>query len=272
MLTRPDLQTLHAGLIETACEAGRLALRDYRPGARTVANTNWKDGGSPVTSADLAVDRYLAEALPRLQAFPVHSEERPESWTGDTDAAFVIDPIDGTRDFADGGDAWCIVAGVILKGIPVAGVVHLPARNVTYSAFRGGGAFRNRTPLTHTGAPSSPLCVTGPRPVAEVLARRSGLAFTHAMPVPALAHRVLVPIGGEVDLALARAGGHDWDIVASDCILREAGCALLTLGGDVPAYGLKGTKQPALVAGATALIEKLALGAGGNVSYLTSPT
>ena len=73
----------------------------------------------------------------------------------------------------------------------------------------------------------------------------------------ALAHRVLVPLSGRVDLALANGGGHDWDIVASDCILGEAGAELLTIHGKRPEYRLDGGEHPPLIAGSKVLFEKI---------------
>lgn len=264
----PDLDRLHTALLEIAVKAGRVALRDFRAGRRTTAEVQWKAGNSPVTSADHAVDAFLAETLPGAAGLSLHSEERPASWRDDAGAAtFVIDPIDGTRNFIEGGDAWCIVIGVIAAGRPVAGVVHVPARGETFSAFSGGGAFLNGARLTLPEAvprPSPPR-VAGPKPFVEDLGRRLGVAFVHAPPVPALAHRVLLPLTGRVDLALARAGGHDWDIVASDCILREAGAQLLTVHGHTPDYRLSGESHPPLLAGSPALLQKI------GAALLTDP-
>lgn len=264
--TFPALEALHAGLIRIAEEAGRVALRDFKAGRRTTAEVQWKEGGSPVTSADHAVDAFLAETLPTLAALGFHSEERPESWTGERgQPAFVVDPIDGTRNFIEGGDAWCIVVGVIAEGLPVAGAVHLPARSETYSGFRGGGAFLNGERLAFPASGHVAYLTTGPRPIAERLGRKLGLELPHATAVPALAHRVLVPLRGGADLAVANPGGHDWDIVASDCILTEAGGHLLTLDGARPFYGLTGEPHPPLVAGSRDLLTKI------GVSLLTNP-
>lgn len=264
--TFPALEALHAGLIRIAEEAGRLALRDFKAGRRTTADVQWKEGGSPVTSADHAVDAFLAETLPTLAAIGFHSEERPESWTGERgQPAFVVDPIDGTRNFVEGGDAWCIVIGVIAEGMPIAGAVHLPARGETYSGFAGGGAFLNGKVLKFPEPGAGSCRTTGPRPIAEKLGRKLSLELTPATAVPALAHRVLVPLRGGADLAVANPGGHDWDIVASDCILREAGGHLLTLDGAHPVYGLTGEPHPPLVAGSQDLLTKIGL------SLLTNP-
>jgi myo-inositol-1(or 4)-monophosphatase len=264
--TFPSLEALHAGLIGIAEDAGRVALQDFEAGRRTTAAVHSKAGGSPVTSADHAVDAYLAQTLPGLAALDYHSEERPESWTGARGTpAFVVDPIDGTRNFVEGGDAWCIVIGVIAEGVPLAGVVHLPARGETYSGFRGGGAFLDGKALAFPPALPGSLRITGPRPIAEQLGRTHGLALTTARPVPALAHRVLVPLRDGAELAVANPGGHDWDIVASDCILTEAGGTLLTLEGQRPVYRLDGGGHPPLIAGSRALLAKIGL------SHLTNP-
>lgn len=266
-----DLARLHEGLVRIAREAGAIALRDYRPDQLTHATISWKDGGSPVTTADLAVDAFLAEALPKLAPLPVHSEERSESWDARVRSAFVIDPIDGTRDFADGGKAWCNVIGVLVEGRPVAGVVHVPATGTTYSAYRGGGAFRDGNRLALAGTASPPLAITGPRIALDGFVRQTGLAFRHVAGIPALAHRVLAPLDGRADIALARPGGHDWDIVASDCILREAGARLVTVSGQEPAYRLAGGEQPALIAGSEPLLRSLGLMADVPLSDLTNP-
>ena len=141
----------------------------------------------------------------------------------------------------------------------------MPARSETYSGFRGGGAFLNGKPFGFPASVPAPYRTTGPRPIADRLGRKLGLDLAHASAVPALAHRVLVPLRGGADLAVANPGGHDWDIVASDCILHEAGGNLLTLEGERPVYGLMGEPHPPLVAGSRDLLTKI------GVSLLTNP-
>lgn len=251
-------------MLDIAHKAGEIALRDFRPGFRTRAQVTSKEGGSPVTSADHAVDAYLQSALPAVAPLAYHSEEQPEFWHKQDrarddipHAAFVVDPIDGTRNFVEGGDAWCIVIGVLAKGHPAAGVVYMPARRETFSAFRGGGAFHNGIRLAGQPAATTPLRATGPRPMVEWLGLRLDQPLVQTAPVPALAHRMLKPLTGYADLALANAGGHDWDIVASASILSEAGAALITVEGTPPVYRLDGGGHPRLIAGSQALCKKI---------------
>lgn len=232
-------------------------MAHYRPGRRTSAEIIWKDGGSPVTGADLAVDAFLADTLPRGVPLAYHSEERPESWQGAQAAAYVVDPIDGTRDFMEGGEAWCIVIGVVAAGIPVAGVLAVPARQQVFSAWRGGGAWLNGVPLGTILAPAGPLRATGPRSALDALAGRIGQPLEQAAAVPALAHRLLAPVKGQADLALARGGGHDWDIAAAHAILAECGGSLSRIDGQALSYDLAGGTLPPLMAGQTGLIDKI---------------
>lgn len=261
-----DLPALHAHLLEVVGRASALALASYRPGHRTGAEVFWKDGGSPVTAADLAVDAFLAQALPQGHALAYHSEEQPASWQGAGQPAYVVDPIDGTRNFIEGGDAWCLVVGVVAEGQPVAGAIAVPARNQVFSGYRGGGAWCNGQTLSTVAAPApGPLRATGPRPLFDELARQLETTLVPATPVPALAHRLLAPVKAEAELALARGGGHDWDIAAAHAILRECGGDLARIDGVAIEYRLNGAMLPPMVAGHAGYLEKI------RSSLLTDP-
>ncbi len=253
-----DLPGLHRHILAVLAEAQGIALRQYQPGSRTSAQIHWKDGGSPVTDADLAVDAFLARHLPAGNGLAYHSEEQPESWQGTGRPAFVVDPIDGTRNFMEGGDAWCLVVGVVAGGAPVAGAIAVPARNEVFSAYRGGGAFRNGVALGPIAMPGDGvLRATGPRPQFEPLASLLRRPLQPAAPVPALAHRLLAPIKGDAELALARGGGHDWDIAAAHAILQACGGELARIDGVALEYRLNGGMLPPMVAGHAAMIEKI---------------
>jgi myo-inositol-1(or 4)-monophosphatase len=261
----PFLPALAAQLEAIALEAGARAMQDFQANAETTAEIIWKSDNSPVTSADLALDRLIGERVAELNLAghdvpPVrfHSEERPATWTGERNGlAVVLDPIDGTRAFMKGRDDWCISLGLTFDGMPVAGILHVPARGEMFSAHLGGGARRDGTPLRAGHLPVARLSVSGPRGAVEAFAAETGTAFEQAPNVAALAHRLVRPLTGDFDLALSRPGGRDWDLVAADCILREAGAALVTDAGEEPRYQLKGGFHPGLRSGSLALLQSL---------------
>ncbi|PPD16371.1 MAG: hypothetical protein CTY25_02995 [Methylobacterium sp.] len=257
-----DLARLESRLEELVRRAGLRAMADYRAGQRTSARVEWK-GNSPVTSADFAVDQLVADDLARwaregFAKLHYHSEERPEAWGKPTEGlTVVIDPIDGTRAFMEGRDDWCIALGVVAAGEPVLGLLHIPARGEMFAAHTGGGARHQGRPIRFPHEPQAPLRVSGPRGIVEIVAEEGGIALETRGSIAALAHRLVRPLAGDLDLALARPGAHDWDLVAAHAILNEAGGALLRPDGKPPVYDLAGHEHPALLAGSRGLLDRL---------------
>lgn len=239
-----------AAMLEAAtAEAGELALRWFRPGAPTAARTDYKTGGSPVTEADLAVDAFLSERLRAL--FPDAgwlSEETADS--GDRlsrDFVLVVDPIDGTRGFADGDGRWGVSVALVRAGRPIAGVIDAPAIGERYVATLGRGAFLNGAPIRlSTEGRLDGGRLAGPPQMGAKVAR--GLAMSLVPKIPSLAVRFAHVAASALDGALSSANSHDWDIAAADLILHEAGGKLTGLDGRAPVYNRRDLKHGTLAA------------------------
>lgn len=252
----PALAEDLALLREAAHEGGRIAMRYFRQTPEV-----WMKGGtSPVSEADFAVDRFLAEFL--LSARPGYgwlSEETADS--PERLAArrtFVVDPIDGTRGFLEGRDTWCVSIAVVEDGRPLAGVLDCPATGEIYAAVAKTGATRNGAPIT-VGEPQRPLPrIGGPKPLlarAESELRRSFEKVTY---VPSLAYRIAMVASGRIDATFVRQNSNDWDLAAADLILGEAGGRILNRDGRMPVYASASPKHGALIAGSGALLKALA--------------
>jgi histidinol-phosphatase len=127
--------------VEAARRAGQVALR-YFDGALTV---EWKADHSPVTVADREAEQTLRQAL--RDAFPDDGflgEEFGDT-PGTSGYRWIIDPIDGTRNFVRGIPVWATLVGLEYRGEVVAGVCEVPTLRCTYRALRSDGAFRNDT-------------------------------------------------------------------------------------------------------------------------------
>lgn len=220
--TDPDL-----GLIrEAALEAGRIALGYFRK-----ANEVWqKSGNSPVSEADLAVDRFLREEL--TSARPDYgwlSEETEDSSDRlERERIFVVDPIDGTRGFIAGRAEWCVSVAIVEAGRPVSGVLVCPAMDRLYEARSGEGAFLDGKRLSIASG-TGLRTVTASRKLNEIIETSHSAGLDVIPFVPSLAYRIAMVAHGEVDAAFARPGAHDWDLAAADVILAEAGGALAAL-------------------------------------------
>jgi myo-inositol-1(or 4)-monophosphatase len=251
----PPLAEDLALLREAAHEGGRIAMRYFRETPEV-----WMKGGtSPVSEADFAVDRFLAEFL--LSARPGYgwlSEETAD--TPERLAArrtFVVDPIDGTRGFLEGKDTWCVSVAVVEGGRPLAGVLDCPATGEVYAAIQGEGATRNGTPI-RVREPHRPPRIGGPKPLLRLAEQELGKSFEKITYVPSLAYRVAMVASGRIDATFVGQNSNDWDLAGADLILREAGGLILDRSGRMPVYASANPKHGALVAGSGALIEALA--------------
>jgi myo-inositol-1(or 4)-monophosphatase len=242
-----DLELLR----EAGREAGRIAMRYFRKTQEV-----WMKGGvSPVSEADYAVDKFLRETL--LAARPDYGWLSEE--TADTAArlgarrTFVVDPIDGTRGFLEGGDRWCVCLAVVEAGVPIAGLLECPAREETFSALPGEGAFKNGERLTVRDPGPNPA-IGGPKPLLDALPDRIKARARRVSHVPSLAYRLAMIADGALDATFVKANSHDWDLAAADLVLREAGGQLLDAHGAAPLYAGPEIRHGVLVAGSGGLL------------------
>src|SRR5580658_5415681 len=134
--------------ITAALAAGEAIMRVYAEPFEVVQKSDM----TPVTEADLASERVIVAML--TAAFPdipiVSEETAPEDGFKPPAARFwVVDPLDGTKEFVAKNGEFCVCIGLVEDGVPVMGVVHGPARRVTYAANGPGTAIR----ITDGGAP-----------------------------------------------------------------------------------------------------------------------
>ena len=245
-----DLSDDLALVVEAAAEGAAIAMRHWRHDPEV-----WhKDGGSPVSEADLAVDRHLRETL--LGARPgygwVSEESAPEERLRCEDGlGFVLDPIDGTRAFLEGRRTWGVAVAVIDCGRPVAGALACPALGRSYAASKGAGATRDGEAIEVNGAGGRPR-MAGPRAWLDRMPDGYAGRIETVPYIPSLAYRIAMVADGAIDGTYIRASAKDWDLAAADLILTEAGGALLRADGEPPVYGLDNARHGLLVAGSAA--------------------
>ena len=236
-----DLELLRT----SAVSAGIIACGFFRKDVKS-----WeKDNHSPVSEADLLVDRYLASSL--LHARPSYgwlSEETADNPSRlDCERVFVVDPIDGTRGFLRGEDSWTVSLAVVENGVPVAAVLYAPVLDEMYEAVRGEGAWLNGQELKrHRRAGSAPL-IPAPAAVHQEL-QAGGLTYVRGPNYPSLAYRLVQVATGRLDAAVSRRGSQDWDIAAAALILQEAGQVLEDVCEGTPHFNKRDVRHGALAA------------------------
>lgn len=240
------MKDLVAELEGIACDAGRLIADIRARGVEVLA----KGDGSPVTEADERGEALILERL--KQAFPdipvvaeelASSEGMPEGVSG---RFFLVDPLDGTKEFIKGTPDYTVNIALIEGGRPVAGVVVAPGRNELYSGCEQGA---ERASVPPSGAPRDRRTIRVREPGAAWSAVVSVSHMTDATrafldPLP-IGERVSV--GSSLKFCLVAAGEADiyprlgrtmqWDTAAGDAVLRAAGGSTATQEGSELVYG-----------------------------------
>jgi myo-inositol-1(or 4)-monophosphatase len=248
--SQTDLKTLLARLDEIARKAGDIAMGYFRSGERTLAEVSYKGGGSPVTQADLAVDRFLFTTLLTLRpdAGWVSEETADNTDRLSRSTIVVVDPIDGTLAYARGDDRWAVSIALVENGRPIVGVVHAPALGETYLAGKGLGATLNGAPITVSKRQTlEGAQIVAPRGLGPLF-EKSAFGFNIVPRTPSLALRLADIASGRNDLAIAAPNSCDWDIAAADLILSEAGGLLSELDGAPLTYNRPLLSRDMLVA------------------------
>ncbi len=210
-----------------AREAGERALLAQQ----TLREVEFKEDGSYVTEIDRDTEQFVRQRL--AERYP-HHEFLGEEFGGSalTDAPlWAIDPIDGTTNMVNGIPFWGVSLGLTIGGEPAAGVFYMPCTGEMFSGVTGAGGFRNGKRL-HAHA-------------AAELHRETTLGFTSTalkvLPAHKLEGRVrcLGSIAGDIAYTASGAlsciiGCHEgaWDMAATLCIAREAGCEMRYLSGE----------------------------------------
>ena len=129
-------------IIEIAEMAGSIIMSYYRGDQIDIS---LKKDKSPVTEADVASNKFIINELESNFSYPILTEESPvpyntrESWT----RLWLVDPLDGTKDFIEKNDEFTVNIALIDHNRPVLGVVNVPALGITYWAEKGAGAYKN---------------------------------------------------------------------------------------------------------------------------------
>ena len=246
-VARPDLDALREGIIALARDAASRILAIY-DGAFTVKH---KDDKSPLTAADMAAHHCIVEGLERLTPdIPVLSEESAEDvptlvrreWR----RMWLVDPLDGTREFIKRNGEFTVNIALIEDGVPVLAVVQAPVTGALWHAQRGRGAFRRDGEVDielQTRRPAiAPLRIAAsrshPDPRSVALMQRIGDAEA-------------IPLGSSLKFCRIAEGGMDvyprfgptseWDTAAGQCVLEAAGGVVIDPQGRPLRYNQRDT-------------------------------
>ncbi len=232
--------------INDALDAAVVVLEAFTPGD---VESTFKSGDDPLTQADLMVDDVLRRVLPRdgegwLSEETVDSTDRLAR-----SRVWIVDPIDGTREFVQGIPEWCISIGLIVDGQAVAGGVHNPA-----TGERITGAIGHGVKYSGKGDVVGGTCLTD----ATVGASRSELKrgewdpFTHCVsnivPTGSVAYKLALVAAGRLDATWTLCPKNEWDLAGGAALLAAAGAWGVLKDGSPPTWNNEDPLVPGFIA------------------------
>jgi len=227
-------------------EAGALALSMFGTPLK-----NWTKGeSSPVSEADIAVDKLLRERLSNAEPGIGWLSEESIDDPARLAARFVwiVDPIDGTRAYIAGLPEWVVSAALVDNGRPIVACLFAPVSGEFFAAVAGGGATCNGAAIrVSSGGGFGAARIAGPKNFLEKLPAFDPPA-TIVPRIPSLALRLARVAQGTIDAAIAGGNSHDWDLAAADLLVHEAGGALTPLSGEPLTYNRPEPRHGMLVA------------------------
>lgn len=187
-----------------------------------------KAPGNPVCEVDLQIDALLrarlTALLPEAAWLSEETTDSPERLAARR--LWVVDPIDGTRDYVRGRSGWAVSIALVEDGQPVIGVLDAPVRGERWLAQAGKGAWRNGQAIRV----AQREVLAGARVPADILPRADRDLVAVAKP-NSIALRLAMVAAGEADLLATMRWGHEWDIAAAVLLGREAGASVTDVLG-----------------------------------------
>ena len=247
-----DVARIREGLIAAA-----EAVRPFRPGS---VEFRRKDvTGDPVTAADQAANVVLREILPRDGEGWLSEESADDASRLDKRRVWVVDPIDGTREFIEGIPEWCVSIGLVENGTPVAGGIFNPITDEMVVGSVEGGVTLNGVAARVT-SPDGGAKIT-------VLASRSEMrrgewdavkdASLEVKACGSVAYKLGLVAAGLADATWTLVPKSEWDVAAGTALVRGAGGVVFLVDGTEPRFNKPEPKFPNFIAAGSAVARRL---------------
>jgi len=253
MLTEKTIEAV----IALVTDAGKEILRIYNEGDYGI---KIKDDDSPVTRADLAADEIIKQGLalitPDIPVFSEETKDVPYELRSKWSSLWILDPLDGTKEFIARTDEFCVSLGLVENGIPVAGFIYSPVSAETWVAEKGKGAYRlyegikTKMPFRQN---EGPIRVNKSRThhtrKEEEWIEEFKKEHDIAIEIYGSAVKFCKIAEGLTDLYPKMSPIHEWDIAAGHLIVEESGGHIIeTETGKAPVYNKPDYHQPPFIA------------------------
>lgn len=250
-MNNSKLKLITEDLIETFKKAGDLSIELYNNGLKV----ELKEDNSPVSNGDLRVNELITDKIKKLTPnIPIISEETVDTKIKNSfDIFWLIDPIDGTREYITGKEEYTLNAALIINTVPVLGIVGVPKKKRLFYSFAPGESYliengdikkiscKKQQPKNKIVALSS----MG-KPSDIILNKLKEYNVSDIVKM-ASSYKFCVIATGEYDIYAARERANEWDYAAGHAVAQNAGAIIQTLDGKPFLYGKENYKNPSIL-------------------------
>ena len=246
-----ELKNIAENLISTTELAGKKSIELYSKGLKKII----KPDNSPVTNGDLEVNKILTEKIKRLTPnIPIVSEETVDlQKKNDLKTFWLIDPIDGTKEYIAGQDEYTINAALVLNYIPTIGLVGAPKKNRLFYSYGKDNSYmieKNKTIKLNCEKKNPKgkiIAVTNSsKPSSLILSMLEKHKVTSYIPMHS-SYKFCVIATGEFDFYAAKERAYEWDYAAGHAVAENAGAIITTLEDKPFKYGKDDYKNLSLI-------------------------
>src|SRR6056300_453296 len=250
-MNQSELKHIAENLIETFNNAGRESIELFSKGLKIEI----KEDNSPVSNGDLRVNELITNKILELTPnIPIVSEETVDLNKKNKDRIFwLIDPIDGTKEYIAGKDEYTLNAALVIDAVPVLGVVGVPKKNRLFYTFGPGESYLieagttkklNCKKLQPKGKVVALSSVVKPSDI--ILNKLKQFNVTNIVKM-ASSYKFCVIATGEYDIYAARERANEWDYAAGHAVAQNAGAIIKTLDEKTFLYGKEDYRNPSLL-------------------------
>ena len=246
-----ELKTISESLIDTFNDAGKVSIELYKKGLKIEI----KEDKSPVSNGDLKVNELITNKIKVITPnLPIISEETVDLNIKNTAKIFwLIDPIDGTKEYIAGKDEYTINAALVINCIPTVGLLGVPKKNRLFYAYGKNNSYmieNNKTSKLTCAKKTTKgkvFAVSGAEKpsnlILDILKKHKVESFT---PMHS-SYKFCVIATGEFDFYAAKERAYEWDYAAGHAIAENAGAIITTLEGQSFEYGKENYKNLSLI-------------------------
>tara|TARA_B100000900_G_C20475786_1_gene673319 strand:- start:281 stop:1060 length:780 start_codon:yes stop_codon:yes gene_type:complete len=250
-MKKNELKTVCESLIDTFNDAGKVSIDLYKKGLKIQI----KDDKSPVSNGDLKVNEIITNKIETITPnLPIVSEETVDLNIKNTAKIFwLIDPIDGTKEYIAGKDEYTLNAALVINTVPVLGLVGVPKKNRLFFSYGPGESY-----VIELGKTKKINCAKQ-QPKGQIVAlssvvKPSDLILNklkeynvNSIVKMASSYKFCVIATGEYDIYAAKERANEWDYAAGHAIAQNAGAIIKTLDEKPFLYGKEDYRNPSLL-------------------------